>query len=192
MGALSKLAKNSGTLAVVFLFISVMVNVILTYQLRRGRSEIQSPVFSAGERASAIALVATDGSHSTYEFGNAALPTLIYWFRPTCSWCEANLPNSEALAQQAEGRYRFLAVSDASPAELARYARSHHLGYPLFTMAPVSVARYHFRGTPASLLVSARGLTVKGWAGAYVPGVLVGLERTLGIKLPGMSTAAQP
>ena len=158
----NKLGKNSGALAVAFLLLSVTVNVILTYQLSRARSAPQSQTFPKGERASTIALVATDGSRSNYEFSEARLPTLIYWFRPSCPWCEANLPNSEALARQADGRYRFLAVSDASPAELRGYAISHHINYPIFSITPVSAAQYHFEATPASLLVSATGLTEKG------------------------------
>ncbi len=50
---------------------------------------------------------------------------------------EANLPNVEALALQSGGRYRFLPGSDASPAELARYVKSHQLGFPLYTISPV-------------------------------------------------------
>jgi hypothetical protein len=57
----------------------------------------------------------------------------------------------------------------------------------VYTIPPVAVAQYHFEGTPASLLVSAKGLTVKYWPGAYVPTMMASLENALSIKLPGLS-----
>ena len=191
-GSVDKLGMGSGRLTICILCLSVAVNVVLTYQLSQVRSEmLESAPVSIGERVKTIALVARDGTRSTYEFEGAGLPTLVYWFRPSCIWCEANLPNVEALARQAGEKYRFLAVSDSSPAELSRYASSHQLGFPVYTMLPVSVAQSPFQATPASLLVSARGLTAKYWSGAYVPTTLVDVEETLGINLPGLSAQVQ-
>jgi len=187
----NRLGMDGGKLAILFLCMSVAVNVILTRQLSRARAEVQPELFPLGERATPIAFVATNGVRSTYEFGRDSVPTFIYWFRPSCSWCEANLPYVEALARQSGGRYKFLPVSDASPAELARYLKSHRLGFPLYTISPVSVAQYRFRGTPASLLISARGVITKGWQGAYRPSTLIELEKVLGIKLPDLAASAQ-
>jgi len=138
-----------------------------------------------------VTLTANTGEHAAIEFGYGAVPTLFYWFSPTCGWCELNLPNFEALAAQARGRYRLVAVADASPADLANYREKHRFNFPLYTITARQIGLYHFRGTPTSVLVSSRGIVLKVWAGAYLPTTLVDIERTLAVTLPGVSPSPQ-
>jgi peroxiredoxin len=177
-------------LARICLFVSVCANVALTLQLVRARSLAHSKTLGIGSRAHAVALTSTTGSRLALEFPPDSLPTLFYWFSPTCGWCELNLPNLEALAAQAHGKYRLFAVSTASPADLADYAARHDLSFPLYTISAHAASQYHFFGTPTSLLVFSDGRIGRGWSGAYTPSTLVDIEKSLAVSLPG--TAKPP
>src|SRR5262249_6626125 len=124
------------------------------------------------------------------EYIDDKLPTLLYWFSPTCGWCKVNLPNFEALAAQAQGRYRFVPVSTASTTELTAYSSSKLIRFPLYSITPTSKRQYRLLGTPTTLLISPRGVVTKKWIGAYNPKEVVDLERTLSVKLPGKTVTA--
>jgi hypothetical protein len=177
-------------LALICLAISVSVNAVTAFQLSHVRGQPRATGAAVGEQVPRLTLVSNRAEHVEIQFSKEQLPTLFYWFSPTCGWCELNLPNFEALAAQANGRYRFLPVADASPADLAVYAEKYSLTFPLYSMSGVQSQRYHFRGTPSSLLVSANGTVLHDWYGAYRASTLVEVEKTLGVNLPGM--AANP
>jgi peroxiredoxin len=177
-------------IALACLTISVGVNVLTTYQLSRVpvRSRATGPL--VGQRVRPITLVSDTAERVDVRFSEGPLPTLFYWFSPTCGWCELNLPNFQALATQAKGKYRFIPVATASPGELARYAERHNITFHLYSMSDLQSQQYHFRGTPNSLLVSSNGTVVGDWYGAYGPAALVDVEKALGVTLPGIAQNA--
>jgi hypothetical protein len=166
---------------------SVAVNVGLTIQNSRLRASAEPKPFSSGDTASPLRLHRSDGSSDVLlTYGRESLPTLLYWFQPSCGWCEANLSNFKALGAQASGKYRFIAISPASPGELTEYSRGRGVNFPMYTVDVESARRYRLRGTPVSLLVSASGGLMKRWEGAYTPRVLLDIEKTLAVALPGL------
>lgn len=179
---------TGGGIALVCLFVSVTVNILLTVQLQRVRAAPRSRLAAlpAGVLPE-VELTAHTGARSVFEYGQGKLPVLFYWFSPSCGWCGRNLPNFEALAAQSGGKYRFLPVSTASRDDLAAYALAHHLSFPLYSVSAESAARYGFRGTPTTLLVSPQGVAVEHWVGAYTGGALAKVERVLGVNLPGVA-----
>lgn len=121
---------------------------------------------------------------------STALPVVLYWFSPECGWCEANFANFQALAAQSAGKYRLIPVSSASLGDLGSYERRHGLRIPLYHVSADSSRQYRFRGTPETVLLSAKGSLVKRWNGAYSPHTLADVESALGVNLPGMAVVA--
>ena len=124
-------------------------------------------------------------------YSEETLPVLLYWFQPSCGWCEANLLNVKALDRQARGKYKFVAISSASPDEIAEYARRKGVTFPMYSVHPEAAKLYRLNGTPASVLISRRGNLVKRWDGAYTPSMLTDIERTLSVVLPGLTVAGK-
>jgi len=182
-------ATGGNGMIMLCLCLSVAVNIALAVRVRQGHPPLRSTGFQAGDPVPPIAGVSHTGQRLDLTFGTHGPSTLFYWFSPTCSWCDLNFANFEALAAQANETYRFIPVSTAPPGELAAYADKHHIDFPLYSISPESAARYRFSGTPTTLLVSADGLTVNRWAGAFAPTLIVSLEASLGVRLPGLTAS---
>jgi peroxiredoxin len=160
---------------------SVAVNIALAARLN-GKLRLPGPrpiavgvPFDATDPNGAVTKVAYDGN----------LPTILYWFSPTCSWCERNFQNFEALAAQAPGRYRFLAVSAASPGQLAAYADHHHTKAALYSISRDTARSYRLSGTPTTMELSSTGKVLNIWSGAYDATKLKQLQTTMLITLSG-------
>lgn len=178
-------------LLLAMLSLSVALNVGLAVTLNRARTALEPPAFASGNTAPAMRLQSETGTLTTVAYGLNDLPTLLYWFRPSCSWCEANLDNFAALAAQAPGRYRFLALSSASPLELSEYARRHNITFPLFSIDETTAAQYRLTGTPTCLFIAGDGTLTKRWLGAFAPSALQQIEKTLRVELPGIVARRQ-
>jgi len=124
-----------------------------------------------------------DGVLVDYE---SDLPTVLYYFSPSCGWCERNWANVQALANETKGRYRFLAVS--SSAVSADFVRERHLTFEVASQVPRDViARYGFRGTPQTLVVSKDRRVVHAWTGAYTSSQAAEIEAYFNLRLPGLA-----
>ena len=176
---------------IAMLSMSVALNVGLAVTLNRARTALEPPAFASGNRAPVLRIQSETGATTTIAYEANALPTLLYWFRPSCSWCEANFDNFAALAAQAPGRYRFLAISSASPIELSEYARRHNINFPLFSIDDATAAQYRLTGTPTCLLITGNGALAKRWLGAFAPSTLQQIEKTLAVELPGIVARRQ-
>jgi len=173
------------------LSLSVALNVGLAVGLSRARTALQPPAFLSGDVAPAIRLQSESGAITKITYGANELPTVLYWFRPSCSWCEANFDNFAALAAQAPGKYRFFAVAAASPLELGEYAQRHNIKFPLFSIDDTGAAQYRLAGTPTCLFISRNGTLTKRWIGAFAPSALLEIEKTLKVELPGIVARRQ-
>ena len=112
-------------------------------------------------------------------------PTILYWFSPTCAWCEKNAKNFEALAEQAGVRYRFVPVSVAPPADLAAYAKRRGITVPLYSIDRQTAKSYGFFGTPTTMRLSPTGKVLNVWSGAYDTVRVKQLEQAAGVHLAG-------
>ena len=66
-----------------------------------------------GQPVGALTGVDVSGRPRTIAFP-ADLPTVVYFFSPTCGWCERNWANVAAIARRSDGRFRFVAVTQAA------------------------------------------------------------------------------
>jgi peroxiredoxin len=186
------LAVRRESLTSALLVASVAVNVGLAIQLDRIRAGAEPKPFLSGNTAPPLKLHSqNEGKEVVLTYSAETLPVLLYWFQPTCGWCEANFLNVKALDRQARGKYKFVAISSASPDELAEYARRKGVTFPMYSVHPQAAKLYRLNGTPASVLISRSGNLVKRWDGAYTPSMLTDIERTLSVVLPGLTVAGK-
>jgi len=125
----SKRERAVGSIPLLLLVVSVAMNVVLGHQLSLLRESASLRPFLNGSQAPDINLQGTDGENPHLAFGQGKTPVLFYWFSPSCSWCEANLANFKALSSQAQGKYRFVAVSSAPLTELKAYQERYDLTF---------------------------------------------------------------
>jgi hypothetical protein len=112
-------------------------------------------------------------------------PTILYYFSPSCGWCEKNWLNIKALVAATQGRYRFVGLS-TTPDVLA-YLEGHRLSFEVYTGMNLETARaYHFGGTPHTVVIGADGRVAHSWSGAYTGQQQGDVERAFGVVLPGI------
>lgn len=190
---MSKLFAENKFFAVI-LVASALLNVGLAYKIHRQQNEMLH-LGNAGSHANILGATIThlnaktlDGKPATITFTKNALPTILYVFRPTCGWCERNLPNLRAMEVSAPKRhFRLIGVSLDSKS-LKQYVKSKHFSFPVYSdVAPSERVRLDMGGTPQTIMISNEAV-VRDWEGAYTPNLQKEIEATLGITLPGIST----
>jgi peroxiredoxin len=176
-------------LPLVVLALSLSVNLLIAKKLLRAQESV-TPRLAAGTEARSFAASSPTGDQVRISFP-ADVPTILYHFSPSCSWCERNWENISALATQTKGRYRVVGVS--TTAVSAEFVRDHAIPFEVASMVSVDVAQqYHLGGTPQTILVSADGRVMQDWAGAYVGVQAQELAAYFGLQLPGLRRSAVP
>lgn len=172
------------------LLASTAVNVLQAQRIQVLLSTTRVGATIVGRQATPIAGATTDGRNVTLVFDDHR-PTLLYYFSPTCGWCERNWANVQALQEGAQGRYRVVAVS--SERGLAEYARRHHLTLDVIEGISEDVrTAYAFYGTPHTVVVDAVGVVTHEWKGAFSPRIARQIEDLFGLSLPGVQAAQPP
>lgn len=114
-----------------------------------------------------------------------SIPTVVYFFSPTCAWCERNWPNIEALRAGAKGRYRLLAVTASRGT--ADYMRSRRIQVDVLEGLGENIRKdLGFSATPRTLVVSTEGTVTHDWRGAFTPRIERQVLDLFGITLPGV------
>lgn len=144
-----------------------------------------------GTAVQPIELIAPNGDRRTLRF-NERQPTLLYFFSPTCAWCERNWDNLRTLAAASSGRFRVVAV--ARETDLREFVGSHQLPGIDVNGGLSSEAYYALAlsSTPHTLLVSAEGIVSHDWVGAYQGTAVREIEDLFDISLPGVRPAVPP
>lgn len=172
------------------LLCSVLLNVVQARQLETTRSHTARSV-PAGTPMPALEGVDMAGKKIRVAYAGM-LPTILYHFSPTCSWCERNRENLRSLIQETAGRYRVIGISAARPT--AEFMRERQFDFPVITgISPDAMRAYGLGGTPQTLVVSPEGRLIETWTGAYVHDQAKAIERFFSIQLPGLvERAAAP
>jgi hypothetical protein len=173
---------------IALLVLSVGVNVVLAKRLKA----LQPPAataLQAGERVPALDVKTLSGTavHLTFD---EPLSTVLYYFSPTCGWCERNWDNVRAIAAAAPGRYRFIGLS--SSAKVEQFMRDRGLSFEVFTGVSADAMRaYHLSGTPQTVVVASGGTVIHAWSGAYTTRQQHAIADYFHLELPGL-TPVQP
>jgi len=182
-----RLAQGAMWIPMVLLVCSVGANVL---QARKIFALVDPSVprhSRVGKSVAPIQVQSPDGSRHVVRF-NVGVPTVVYFFSPTCAWCERNWDNVRALAAASAGRYRVIAV--AAESRLSAFVDTHALPQvDVFGgLTAEAQTALGLSSTPHTLVVSAQGLVSHDWIGAYQGTVLRELEDLLDISLPGLLT----
>jgi peroxiredoxin len=112
-------------------------------------------------------------------------PTILYYFSPTCGWCERNWLNVKALIAGTEGKYRFIGLSTSR--DIKAFMDNHELAFEVYSdLSPETTKAYHFLGTPHTVVVGADGRVQQSWIGAYNGNQQRVVEHALDLILPGI------
>ena len=177
-------------LTLLLLVLSVALNVVLSKKL----VALQQPVttLQVGERVPDMKVKSLAGSDITISYP-ADRPTLVYYFSPTCGWCERNWANFKTILESSHGQFRVVGLSPTDK-DVDKVLREHHVQFDVYTGVPPEISRaYHLTGTPQTVLVSAKGTVLGAWSGAYANAQAKEVLAYLGFKLPGVARrAARP
>ena len=172
----------------VLLVVSAGVNMVQAYRLSLAGDCRPLASRIARSAPAAVAGVSLDGN-PVYRAVAGSVPTVVYYFRSTCTWCQRNWANIEALHRAADGRYRVLALS--AETGLQAYAKARGLSLELLEgVNPETLGVFGFSVTPDMVVVSPEGQITHEWRGAFTPRMARQVEDLFGLQLPGLSDAA--
>ncbi|HYO12907.1 MAG TPA: hypothetical protein VE685_06925 [Thermoanaerobaculia bacterium] len=150
---------------------------------------------TAGELVPALRGLDLNNRIITVPHRHGEKDTLYFVFSPSCGWCKINLPNWQAILDQASERYRIVAVS-ISREKTAEYVHEHGLSKTsvIIEPEPRDLLAYRLQLTPQTILVDSKGSVRKNWLGAFGSEERQDIERSLNVRLPDYyfnSTAKQ-
>jgi peroxiredoxin len=172
------------------LIASLGLNVYLGWTIKRqkiGPAEPQTSVkVVPGTSVGQVNAVTLAGRQETINYGDTQKPTVLYVFTPTCSWCEKNSENINAIASQKAENFRFVGLS-LSNIDLQSYIESQRMAFPVYTnVAPESIEMLGLGATPQTIVIAPDGRVLKNWLGAYGTALQPQIEEFFGVRLPGM------
>jgi peroxiredoxin len=143
------------------------------------------PPLASGATAPPMSVQTLDGRQVRITYGEAARPTVLYVFKPSCAWCERNLQNLRHLVSERSDKFQFIGLS-LEPDGLISYVRDSGLNFPVY-LRPTdeTIKEYRLGNVPHTLVMSETGVVLKNWAGAYGT-IGPDVEAFFRIKLPGL------
>lgn len=142
-----------------------------------------SDLFKVGDSFPSVVYAKTFGSPPA-----TTSRRLIYWFSPSCHWCEENRPNIDAVARNYKKSYEVLGIS-SNGEDVKTYLAETALAFPVATVESGDPIVRKFGPTPTTLLVTADGKVEHVWRGAYGPSTKAEIEATLALSLPKIVNA---
>jgi len=110
-------------------------------------------------------------------------PTIIYIFRPNCSWCAANLDNIRSFSLQRGKTIDVIALSTTRQG-VDDYVKMYPLPFPTYILDdPNSLLQVGFVATPQTIEVSSSGTIQHSWVGAYGMDTVNAIENHFHVKL---------
>jgi hypothetical protein len=172
---------------VALLLASAGVNLLQAERLSEARGPQPAPASAVGRAVPEIEGFTLEGRPVTYRLRDG-LPTALYYFSPTCAWCQRNWENLNALTRGTTGRFRVLALTGAR--HVADTVATAHVEAEIIEGVPGPVlASLGFQTAPHLLVVSPAGVVAAEWLGAPTPRLERQIETAFGVLLPGISPA---
>jgi peroxiredoxin len=142
------------------------------------------PGLRVGEVAAPFSARTSSGDLIEVDFSRR--PTVLYYFSPTCSWCERNWENIRAIASTASAGFQVIAVSSQPVPE--GFLRDRHLSIQVADSLDAEVSRrYRLGATPETLVIDTGGRVLKTWFGAYTGSQANDVSAFFGVRLPGLT-----
>lgn len=192
MGTMMQSTRSSlvSMLTVGLLTVSVGVNVLQARRIKTMTDATASAASSIGNQVVPVTGFTPEGV-PVFRPVAKDVPTLLYYFSPTCVWCNRNWDNIRALERGAQGRYRVLLLTRARG--VREYLKEHGLSLEVIEGISESVVEaYKLGGTPQTLVASIEGIVTHDWRGAFTPRIERQIEKLFGVPLPGVVLPADP
>ncbi|HUR21420.1 MAG TPA: hypothetical protein VMZ90_11465 [Vicinamibacterales bacterium] len=176
-------------LTAALLMLSVGVNVMQARRIKTMVNAKAAAVSSVGRRVVPLEGFSPEGTPVLRDVARD-VPTVLYYFSPTCVWCDRNWDNIRALEGGAQGRYRVVLVTRAR--DVRQYLSERGLALEVVEgISDTVVEAYRFNGTPQTVVASIEGVVSHEWRGAFTPRIERQLEELFGIYLPGIAAPAE-
>ncbi|HWB87324.1 MAG TPA: TlpA disulfide reductase family protein [Bryobacteraceae bacterium] len=144
-----------------------------------------------GTRVPALSVRDLSGKPTLIEYQQQKTPTLLYAFSPSCSWCKRNTAALHDLSRLIGSRYRLVGLA-LSSAGLEGYLAEHPIDFPVYTGVPASaIDAYRLRSTPETIVISADGVVLRVWTGAFEGPNKEDIERYFSVRLPTVIAATE-
>lgn len=130
-------------------------------------------------------VVATDSAGQSARISlHTSQPTIIYVFRPRCAWCGRNDRAINALVSKVAGRYHIAGLA-LDQIQLSMFLKAHQMPFPVYhDPSLATIAAYHLRTTPSTIVVGTDGKILRTFTGAYTETTKASLEKFFSITLP--------
>jgi len=177
-------------LTVGLLMLSVGVNVLQAKRIKAMVDAKASVSSAVGHQVVPVAGFSAEGMPVLRPVARD-VPTVLYYFSPTCVWCDRNWDNIRALDRGAKGRYRVLLVTRARG--VRQYMTDRGLDMDIVEgISESTIEAYKFNGTPQTLVASIEGVVTHDWHGAFTPRIERQIEELFGVSLPGLVAPVTP
>lgn len=177
-------------LTVVLLMLSVGVNVLQARRIKAMVDANASVASSIGDRVVPLEGFSLQGAPLLKPVARD-VPTMLYYFSPTCAWCDRNWDNIKALDRGAQGRYRVILLTRAR--DVRQYLVERGLNLEVVEgVSESTVQAYKLNGTPQTLVASIEGIVTHEWRGAFTPRIERQIEELFGVSLPGIVVPVKP
>lgn len=181
--------------SIVLLLLSVSLNVALAGKVKTLRGALAALKSEAslkvGESITDLNVTDRRGVAQLVRFADVNVPTILYVFSPTCSWCARNKENVRVMAEATRGRFRVVGLS-LTETKLTEYIAEQQIAFPVYLVPEALRVQLKLGGTPQTLVVDTDGRLQKNWRGAYMGALEADVESSLGLSLPGLLAAAAP
>ena len=183
------------TFLTAMLVVSVALNVGLAYKVRGFTSaqeaqlaKVEAQRLKSGTAVPSLTVRRVDQADvqqpETIGYTGADRPTVLHVLSPTCGWCARNEGSIKQLIAQRGNEYRFIGVSLVEQGA-TEYAAAHSLGVPIYSgLSEETKKAYKMGGTPQTIVVSAQGIVLANWNGAYLGKQKGAIEEFFKIELP--------
>ena len=187
MAKMTEWTRSSGMsiLTAGLLMLSVGVNVLQARRIKTMVDARTSAASAVGHQVVPLEGFSSEGQPVIRQIARD-IPTVLYYFSPTCAWCDRNWDNIRALDRGAQGRYRVLLVTRTRG--IRQYLSERGLNMDVVEGISDSVGEaYKFNGTPQTLVASIEGVVTHDWRGAFTPRIERKIEELFGVSLPGIA-----
>ncbi len=161
---------------------SLALNLMQAQKLR-ALSPTQRVRPEIGTRMPPMSLVDSRGRSVVVRYDDGALPTILYYFSPSCRWCRDNWPGVIELERETRGRYRLVAISTAR--DLGQVQAEHRLPFAVYGGLADRLRRSAgLAGTPHMIVLSPSGHVLNAWVGAFTDRTRADVEKYFRFELP--------
>ncbi len=120
-------------------------------------------------------------------YDSMKVPTVLYVFVPSCTWCAQNWDNVKTLAKNTGKTHRFLGLA-LSDYQLQDYVNNNKVNFPVYKqLSPEILTKLALGSVPQTIVISPQGKVLKNWTGAYSGAIQREVEAFFHVKLLGIS-----